>query len=115
MKVKDDVVGMRQWVGKIGDAELPASLEFAIPLDLVGHRGVHPLIVERLVLALSGRQHFGEQPLCPLLPFDGVDGNGADDRLCHRHLHLLVAVVDADGPIGLFQDDALEPLLVECG
>ena len=86
--------------------KLLSALEFAIPFDLVGRlptssHSSWSVLFSRSVV----EQKFGEQPLRPLIAFDGVDGERADDRLRHRHVDLPVAVIDADGPIGLLEDD----------
>ncbi len=107
-----DVVGMRDWVGRL-DAVALAPLELALPSGLVLDGGREPLVVQALVGGLGGAQELGEEPLGAVLTLGGVDSKGADDGLGDRHGDAPLAVADLDGPVGLLEDDALEPLLVQ--
>ncbi len=97
---------MRKWVGKL-DPVRTTPLEFPGPLQLVVEHCLEGLGVPAMLLALSGDEKLGEEPLCPLLTLDGVDGERAHDRLGHRHLHLAQAIADADHPVGFLENDRL--------
>ena len=70
--------------------------------------------MQTLVVALCCGEHVGEQALGALVALGGVDRERADDRLRHRDGDLTIGIVDANGAISLFEDDRLQPLLVEC-
>ena len=95
------------------DAHLRASLQFPFPIDLVGDRGLQPLIGELLVLSLGSGQHLCKEPLRPVLALGGIDREGAHDGLRHRHGHIAIAVAHGDVAVGLIENDVLETFLVE--
>ncbi len=104
---------MRHRLGKAGDPLSPAPFELFFPHALVGQQRFNPAEVISAVLTFGRSQYFGEQLLSALLTLDRVHCDRSDDRLSHRYFDLPISVVDADRPIGLFADDALQSLTTE--
>ena len=62
-QVELNMIGMRQGLWGIGDAELFAALKFVFLSDFVVHDCFDELAVLRLLLSLDHGQHLGEEPL----------------------------------------------------
>jgi hypothetical protein len=103
--------GWGHWL-RAGGAEHLALLQLMLPLDLVLERVRESLVMQVPVLAFRCIDECREQPLNAGIAFDRAVPDRADDGPRHRHLDLAFGIVNRNGAIGFFQDDALEPLQV---
>jgi hypothetical protein len=88
-EVHDDIVGMRQWFLKAGDALKLAPFQFHFPVGLVMAHGLKPLVVGLLVGQFSIGKELRQQLLREGVALGSCDGKGAHDSLCHGHGDLL--------------------------
>jgi len=104
--VDDDMIGMRNGLGTI-DAQTLTPLQILFPFELVGDRNLEPFVVQAPVVVLGCGDQLGEEALGPLVAPGSIDSKRANDCLGHGDGELALRLIDADGAIGLLEDDVL--------